>query len=248
VPLQERWFFLFFHPKFVAPGLTPDAELQGSIFLSMMSFALQAAFKDNARGHNRADSIIFSCGTSFCQQHQHGRLVILHLHYIPVCRGTGNAPRVWNPCSDIGSAARVYLFPAGPVGQGCLRFRYHGRSRPVNLGYNQTVNVQDVNMRFSDVNDSRCPSDVICIWEGRVSILVGLQDSSGNLYQLNLSLRGSREAPSTRSFGNYSIRLVEVQPYPVSTEQALKSYYVATFVVDFSQHQVARRPCKGTCS
>ena len=66
-----------------------------------------------------------------------------------------------------------------------------------NLEYNQTANVQDVNVRFADVNDSRCPSDVVCIWEGRVSILVGLQDSDGALYRFNLSLRGSPEAPST---------------------------------------------------
>lgn len=110
--------------------------------------------------------------------------------------------------------------------------------QPFSLGFNQTAQVKDVDVRFTDVIDSRCPSDVVCIWEGRVSILVHLQDSSGSIEQFTLTLRGSPEAPSTRSFGNYSIRLVDVQPYPVSTEQTSQSDYVATLVLDSSKNQV----------
>lgn len=110
--------------------------------------------------------------------------------------------------------------------------------QPFSLGFYQTAQVQDVDVRFTDVIDSRCPSDVVCIWEGRVSILVHMRDSSGSLDQFTLTLRGSPEAPSTRSFGNYSIRLVDVQPYPVSTEQTSQSDYVATLVLDFPKNQV----------
>lgn len=110
--------------------------------------------------------------------------------------------------------------------------------QPFSLGFNQTAHVQNVDVRFVDVIDSRCPSDVVCIWEGKVSILIDLQNTSESLDQFTLTLSGSPDAPSARSFGNYSIRLVDVQPYPLSTEQTSESDYVATLVVDFSENQI----------
>lgn len=109
--------------------------------------------------------------------------------------------------------------------------------QPFSLGLNQTGHVQDLDVWFTEVIDSRCPSDVVCIWAGQVSILVHLQDSSGSLKQLNLAL-GSPEAPSTRSFGNYSISLIDVQPYPISTEQTPQTDYVATLLIESSKNQV----------
>jgi hypothetical protein len=113
--------------------------------------------------------------------------------------------------------------------------------QPFSLGFNQTANVQDadIDLRFTDVTDSRCPSDVVCIWEGQVSILVDIQDSKDGLVQFNLTLRGSPEAPNTRSFGNYSITLVDVQPYPVSTQQISQSEYIAKFLVESSKNQLS---------
>ncbi|HEV8404318.1 MAG TPA: hypothetical protein VGQ13_00260 [Nitrososphaera sp.] len=109
--------------------------------------------------------------------------------------------------------------------------------QPFSLALNQTASMEsaDIAVRFVDVTeDSRCPSDVVCIWEGRVSILVDLmQISSGSgIAQFTLSLGGGQV--STGSFGNYSIRLLDVQPYPVSTKEISPSDYVATLVVDSS--------------
>lgn len=110
--------------------------------------------------------------------------------------------------------------------------------QPFSLRLNQTGHVEDLDLRFTDVIDSRCPSDVVCIWEGQVSILVHLQDSAGSLKQFELTL-GPTDAASARSFGNYSIGLVDVQPYPVSTEQTPHSDYVATMVINSSKNQVS---------
>jgi hypothetical protein len=110
-------------------------------------------------------------------------------------------------------------------------------SRPFNLAVNQTAYIEsaDLAVKFVKVTeDSRCPSDVVCVWEGRVSILVDLmQVSSGSgIGQFTLSLGGGQV--STGSFGNYSIRLLDVQPYPVSTVEISPSDYVTTLVIDSS--------------
>jgi len=109
--------------------------------------------------------------------------------------------------------------------------------QPFSLGVNQTAYIgsADVAVRFVSVTeDSRCASDVVCVWEGQVSILVDLaQVSSGSsIGQFTLSL-GGVQAP-TGSFGNYSIRIMDVQPYPMSTKEISPSDYVATLVLDSS--------------
>jgi len=38
----------------------------------------------------------------------------------------------------------------------------------------ETKSYEDLQFYFNDVNDSRCPSDVTCIWEGKVSIMIDI--------------------------------------------------------------------------
>ena len=109
--------------------------------------------------------------------------------------------------------------------------------QPFSLRVNQTAYIgsADVAVRFVSVTeDSRCASDVVCVWEGQVSILVDLaQVSSGSsIGQFTLSLGGGQA--SAESFGNYSIRVMDVQPYPMSTKKISPSDYVVTLVLDSS--------------
>jgi hypothetical protein len=100
------------------------------------------------------------------------------------------------------------------------------------LRVNQTANIEPAGIDVTFVNvteDSRCPSDVTCVWAGQVSIVVNVKAPGGE-GQLALTLGGGRGEAKT--FGNYSIRLVDVQPYPVSTKEISLSDYVATLVAD----------------
>jgi hypothetical protein len=104
--------------------------------------------------------------------------------------------------------------------------------QPFSLRVNQTANIEPAGINVTFVNvteDSRCPSDVECVWAGQVSIVVDVSAPGGNS-QLDLTLSGGQS--ETKSFGNYSIRLVDVQPYPVSTKEISLSDYVAMLVVD----------------
>lgn len=95
--------------------------------------------------------------------------------------------------------------------------------QPFDLKINQTANFQSSGIVIKLANiteDSRCPSDVTCIWEGQVSALVNFSDgkSSGNF---TLTLRGSGNADnsSSKAVNGYLLRLVDVQPYPTSKQK-----------------------------
>ena len=62
---------------------------------------------------------------------------------------------------------------------------------PFDIAVNQTVAVagSDVSVTFLNVTeDSRCPSDVICIWAGQVTAMIGLTQNSTDLGSFNLTL------------------------------------------------------------
>jgi hypothetical protein len=64
--------------------------------------------------------------------------------------------------------------------------------------------------------ESRCPSDVVCIWEGfvEVELLINLK---GNKSILNLSTEPNVSGhPSQSQVGDFSIRLIDVIPHPAT--------------------------------
>jgi hypothetical protein len=84
-------------------------------------------------------------------------------------------------------------------------------------------------MRFSFVSvtsDSRCPSDVVCVWAGNAAVQIGVSFGMGPtvLYVLNTGLD-----PRFVDLGSFRITLVDLQPYPVSTSRIPSDRYVATF-------------------
>ena len=69
------------------------------------------------------------------------------------------------------------------------------------------------------VSDSRCPSDVTCVWEGRVDVALHLQQD-GKTKRDTLSLPGLIDpdfpVQDTAFFQGYKIILLAVNPYPTS--------------------------------
>lgn len=66
--------------------------------------------------------------------------------------------------------------------------------------------------RIKEINDSRCPKDVVCVWAGMVEVKLDVETPEKKV----LSLNSYNNLADT--IGVYEIRLVEVQPYPVSTK------------------------------
>lgn len=119
--------------------------------------------------------------------------------------------------------------------------------RALNIGINQTAHLTsaDIDLSFIDVTeDSRCPSDVQCIWAGRVSVLVELNIASSgeNLGRFGMTLTDVESDSDNNdhlSLGGYLIELVNVIPYPISTRVIEPSEYVATLTVSKAEEPLA---------
>jgi len=94
--------------------------------------------------------------------------------------------------------------------------------QPFSLCYGTTAQEQDDNttlaVHFDEVvGDSRCASDVICVWQGRVDVALsytlGQEGAKDTLFLGGLD--GDPTADSTM-FAGYKIKLLKVDPYPAS--------------------------------
>lgn len=70
--------------------------------------------------------------------------------------------------------------------------------------------------------DSRCPSDVVCIWQGEGKVELSLTMGDGPTIPVELNTNG----PQTTTYGGYTITLLGLDPYPVSTRPRGPDDYV----------------------
>lgn len=97
----------------------------------------------------------------------------------------------------------------------------------VAFGERVLIPAESLIITFTELNeDSRCPSDVICGWEGQATITVTIARGSSDAEPRTL-----REHGEAASFFHYSIALVELSPYPTTSHQSTPDEYVATLVV-----------------
>ncbi|MCF2496900.1 hypothetical protein [Dyadobacter chenhuakuii] len=78
----------------------------------------------------------------------------------------------------------------------------------------------DLKVDLREVNDSRCPKDVVCIQMGSARIKLNVSDAT-NSTEVNVDFKGDAKADSqafTLSGQNYMLTVSELQPYPVSTQ------------------------------
>jgi hypothetical protein len=97
------------------------------------------------------------------------------------------------------------------------------------IGESVIIKNHGIKLKFVDVlEDSRCPSDVECLWEGTVSLLINIQYNGEDLGNFVLNSSNFHKA----SFMGYYVKFKELKPYPISTETIPKTSYRATFSVD----------------
>ena len=104
---------------------------------------------------------------------------------------------------------------------------------PFQLKINQVVFIKSENIKIIFINvteDSRCPSDVDCIWEGQVTIVINIFKNNQFIGEFNLTSRGF-DGPAIKNFNGYSISLIKVEPYPISTQIIELTDYIVTFNV-----------------
>ncbi|MEM5802241.1 MAG: hypothetical protein QXQ18_02550 [Candidatus Aenigmatarchaeota archaeon] len=88
-------------------------------------------------------------------------------------------------------------------------------------------------LKFLEVSeDSRCPSDVWCFWEGEARVIVNVIKDNKNLGNFTLIIRGLKPNNlSSKVFDGFSIKLMDLSPYPKTDKKILASDYVATFLI-----------------
>jgi hypothetical protein len=93
---------------------------------------------------------------------------------------------------------------------------------------NETSARNGFSVKFVElVEDSRCPRDTTCIWEGNAKIKVRVtKGGKSEILELNSSLR-NRPA----SFGGYYFRLTGLTPAPASNIRINRNGYVATIEI-----------------
>lgn len=77
------------------------------------------------------------------------------------------------------------------------------------LTFGQTTEIhkENLSIKFLAVaEDSRCPLDAVCVWEGNAEILL---ETAQDTVPLNTTLE-----PKIIDVGSYTIELISVSPYP----------------------------------
>jgi len=106
-----------------------------------------------------------------------------------------------------------------------------------NLKIDQAVIIESesLKVKFLEVTeDSRCPSDVTCIWAGRVGVLLNISIDNNNLGDIKLMNGADSQKLDIKDINGYSIRLVKVDPYPISTKEIKPSDYIISLIISKS--------------
>ena len=104
-----------------------------------------------------------------------------------------------------------------------------GREFEISAGQEAQVRGTPLTVRFSGVtNESRCPSDVQCVWAGNavVNLTIAAAGSGSSDVGLNTTLD-----PKSTTFAGYRVALTGLKPYPRSGATITPGSYVATLEV-----------------
>lgn len=102
----------------------------------------------------------------------------------------------------------------------------------VTLPYGGTVKVgaSQVPLTFTDINDSRCPRSVTCVWAGDAAVRL---ESNGESVVLHTN--GGTAGSSSAQLRGLTLTLTDVKPERETTDAPDKSAYRATVRVTQSR-------------
>ena len=103
------------------------------------------------------------------------------------------------------------------------------------LKVNQTASLESdtIKVKFLNVtSDSRCPTDVTCVWEGEAKIVVNIIKDGQDLGNFNLT---SRAGQNNKAFDGHQIQVTKIEPSPTSGKKIPVSDYIITFSITKSE-------------
>jgi hypothetical protein len=124
---------------------------------------------------------------------------------------------LWSACG--------YAEDSGVAGPAALEDSFQ-----LSVGRSTVVDGIALEIGFQAVtSDSRCPKGEVCIWEGDATVCIWVQPAAGTKEEL--VLHTSSSGRSSADYGNWSIRLMGLDPYPVTGHTIPQSDYVVTLRV-----------------
>jgi hypothetical protein len=122
-------------------------------------------------------------------------------------------------------SAGAYAEGSGETSQVALE-----KSFPLSVGQSMVVDGAALEIGFQAVtSDSRCPKGEVCIWEGDATVCIWVQPAAGTKEEF--VLHTSSKGPTVTDFGNWSIRVLALDPYPITGRSILQADYVVTLQV-----------------
>lgn len=105
----------------------------------------------------------------------------------------------------------------------------------ISLKYGESKMIKPFQLRvgFQEVlSDSRCPMNVVCVWEGRAEIRLWLIPSKADTVFITSSIFGYVDKTDTLRHtavdtAGFQITLIQLDPYPVAGVDVQKEAYVA---------------------
>lgn len=102
--------------------------------------------------------------------------------------------------------------------------------QPFTLFVRQKATIEDLQIRFISVpEDSRCPSDVSCVWAGNAKIVLGVSLHESTT-ETAITLNSNTE-PAEAVYEGFRIRVVDLKPIPRSDRTINPAEYRVTLIV-----------------
>jgi hypothetical protein len=108
-----------------------------------------------------------------------------------------------------------------------------GREFKLKAGRPVTFGGKDLRLKLLSVaDDSRCPTDVNCVWTGNAEVLVEVGTKSGKgKTTLRLNTNASPERPGEGKYDHYTVKLLGLSPQPRGGRKIKTGEYTATLLV-----------------
>jgi hypothetical protein len=99
-----------------------------------------------------------------------------------------------------------------------------GQEFSLSIGQSAIIADEDLEITFEEITeDSRCPRDVVCIWEGRIVCSAKFTEGE-NAYDIELTQPGLSDEYTQEVYRGYQFTF-RVEPYPEADQVILDSEY-----------------------
>ncbi|MBT0607246.1 hypothetical protein [Aequorivita echinoideorum] len=112
---------------------------------------------------------------------------------------------------------------------------------PLELSLKQTVTMDGTSITFNEVTeDSRCPTNVQCVWAGRAKVSVTIAESGKAPVEKKIILGETREGENDTKMvlktGEYILQASELKPYPKDSNNEISGYVLEITKEDASEN------------